>query len=382
MLIRQTLSKIHKTSWLMIIALLVAGCAADQPLTSNSNASTSIPTSPPSTPLPAPANVTDEQAVLVDLYRRVNPAVVNITGYGQQGREVIKQSQGSGFVYDQAGHIVTNDHVIRNAEQVEIAFASGSMYTAEIIGQDPHSDLAVLKVAHLPADVEPLPLGDMNQLAVGQTIVAIGNPFGLEGTLTRGIISALGRTIPALTSFSIPHAIQTDAAINPGNSGGPLLDLQGHVIGVNAQQVATAQQVGPDSQSSGNSGLNFAIPVDIIRRVVPKLINDGQYRWAWLGAGGDSVTPTLVEAMTLPVESGAYIAHVTPDGPADRAGLRGVSHIALVNDRSIEVGGDVVTAINGEPEPGQEVTLTIIREGRTQEVIVQLGTRPVTFERR
>jgi 2-alkenal reductase len=343
---------------------------------------------PTPTSIPVPAGVADEQAVLVNLYARANPAVVNITIYGQQGRHVMPLSQGSGFVYDEAGHIVSNAHVVRDAEQVEVTFADGTIQAAQVVGQDPHSDLAVLKVDQLPTVVSPLPLGDMTELAVGQTVVAIGNPFGLEGTLTEGIISALGRTIPALTPFSIPQAIQTDAAINPGNSGGPLLDLHGHVVGVNAQ-------IETGSTSRSNSGVGFAIPVDIVRRVVPELIENGEYEWAWLGVRGGSVAPTLVEAMDLPVERGAYIAEVVGDGPADRAGLLGADDTVLVNGRPVEVGGDVVTAIDDQPvrsfedlliyialqaRPSQEVTFTILRSGKTQHVSVQLGARSGAVE--
>jgi 2-alkenal reductase len=229
----------------------------------------------------------------------------------------------------------------------------------------------------------------MGELSVGQTAIAIGNPFGLEGTLTRGIISALGRTIPALTRFGIPRAIQTDAAINPGNSGGPLLDLHGHVIGVNAQ-------IETGGTTRSNSGVGFAIPVDIVRLVVPALIEKGEYEWAWLGVRGGSVTPILVEAMDLSVERGAYIVEVTPDGPAERAGLRGASDEISVDGRRTTVGGDVVTAIDDRPvrsfedlliyialeaAPGRDVTLTILRDGKWQDVSVRLGTRPLSSGR-
>jgi len=378
----------------MTVALLLLGCTLSLPVSrfdpSASPASTPSPASvsPTPTPLPVPAGVADEQAVLVNLYTRANPAVVNITIYGQQGRQVMPLGQGSGFVYDGAGYIVTNAHVVRDAKQVEVTFADGTIQAAQVVGQDPHSDLAVLKVDQLPAAVSPLSLGDMAELAVGQTVVAIGNPFGLEGTLTRGIISALGRTIPALTPFSIPRAIQTDAAINPGNSGGPLLDLHGHVIGVNAQ-------IETGSTSRSNGGVGFAIPVSIVRRVVPALIENGEYEWAWLGVRGGSVVPTLVEAMDLPVERGAYIAEVASGGPGDRAGLRGASDTVSVDGRRVDVGGDVITAIDGQPVRsfedlliyialeaalGQDVTLTILRDGKPQDVSVRLGTRPATLE--
>ena len=335
------------------------------------------------TQLPLPAEVVDEQELLVNLYARANPAVVNITIYGQQGSQIAPLSQGSGFVYDESGRIVTNDHVVEGAEQVEVTFSDGTIRQAEVIGQDPNSDLAVVKVDQLPAGIAPLEIGDMSELAVGQTVIAIGNPFGLDGTLTRGIISALGRTIPALTPFSIPQAIQTDAAINPGNSGGPLLDLHGHVVGVNAQ-------IETGGTSSTNSGVGFAIPVSVVRRVVPVLIKEGKYEWAWLGVRGGSVTPALIEAMKLPVERGAYLLEVTTDGPAEQAGLRGADNIVTSGGLQVPVGGDVIKAIDGQligsfdelliyiamqTEPGQKVTLTILRDGTSQDIDVQLGTR-------
>jgi 2-alkenal reductase len=224
----------------------------------------------------------------------------------------------------------------------------------------------------------------MDNLAVGQTVVAIGNPFGLEGTLTRGIISALGRTIPALTVFSIPQAIQTDAAINPGNSGGPLLNLNGEVIGVNAQIETTGT-------SASNQGVGFAIPVSVIQRVIPALIETGKYDWPWLGVSGGTVNPSQVKAMNLPVEQGAYVSSLTDGGPAIAAGLKATSETITQDGRSVEVGGDIITAIDGQPvktfddvlvyltlqtSPGQEVTLTILRDGQYQDITLKLGTRP------
>jgi 2-alkenal reductase len=224
----------------------------------------------------------------------------------------------------------------------------------------------------------------MNALRVGQSVVAIGNPFGLEGTLTRGIISALGRTIPALTVFSIPQSIQTDAAINPGNSGGPLLNLQGQVIGVNAQ-------IETDDGVRANSGVGFAIPVSIIQRVVPSLIEDGKYTWPWLGVRGRSLNQTLVKAMELPVETGAYLWEVVDGGPASKAGLRGYTETVTVDGRTEDIGGDVVIGIDGQPvnsfddlliyvalntRPGQQVTLTVLRDGAQRDFTLTLEARP------
>ncbi|MCU0485228.1 MAG: trypsin-like peptidase domain-containing protein [Anaerolineales bacterium] len=333
---------------------------------------------------PLPVLATNEEAQLISLYERVNPAVVNITTYAAQDGQMLPVSQGSGFVYDGSGHIVTNAHVIHGSEQIDITFAGGIMRSATIVGQDMHSDLAVLLVGDMPPGISPLPLGSMDALRVGQSVVAIGNPFGYEGTLTRGIISALGRTIPALTIFTIPQSIQTDAAINPGNSGGPLLNLQGEVIGVNAQ-------IETDGETRANSGVGFAIPVSILERVVPSLIEQGKYTWAWLGVRGSSVDLSLVQAMDLPIETGAYIWQVLDNGPADKAGLRGFDQTVTVNGRSEDIGGDVIIAIDGQPvnsfddllvyialktSPDQTVVLTVLRDGAEREISLTLEPRP------
>jgi 2-alkenal reductase len=327
--------------------------------------------------------VTNEDQVLVDLYPRINPSVVNITVYLDQNGELATYAQASGFVYDDQGHVITNAHVVHGTDAVEVTFSDGLIREATLVGEDLNSDLAVIQV-ELPAGVTPIPLGTMDELAVGQTVVAIGNPFGYEGTLTRGVISALGRTIPALTIFSIPQAIQTDAAINPGNSGGPLLNLKGEVIGVNAQ-------IETNGTSESNLGVGFAIPVSLMHRVVPALIDSGHYDWPWLGVSGYTVNPPLVKAMSLPVEQGAYVSTVTDGGPALAAGLVGTTETITQDGRAVEVGGDVITAIDGQPvktfddmlvylslqtSPGQEVTLTILRDGQYQDVKLQLGTRP------
>jgi 2-alkenal reductase len=341
-----------------------------------------------STPVPPEINRVvasiDEEAALVELYTRANPAVVNITVFQKEDELVVPVGQGSGFVFDSQGNIVTNAHVVHGAEQVEVTFSSGAARSATLVGEDLNSDLAVIRVDDLPDGVAPLPLGDMESLAVGQSVVAIGNPFGLDGTLTRGVISALGRNIPALTAFSIPQSIQTDAAINPGNSGGPLMNLNGEVIGVNAQ-------IETGGVSNSNLGIGFAIPVSIVRLVVPDLIEKGEHAWAWLGVRGGNLTPTLVKAMELPVDTGAYIAEVLTGGPSGKAGLQGADRETVVDGRQLQVGGDVITAVDGQPvntfddlliyialntAPGQQVTLTILRNGESREIQVLLEPRP------
>jgi 2-alkenal reductase len=331
-----------------------------------------------------PLLTTNEEAILVEMYRRINPSVVNIITYVDQGGVVSSSGQGSGFVFDTNGHIVTNSHVVHGSDQIEVVFSDGLSVSADTIGEDLHSDLAVVQVGELPADALPLPLGKIEQVAVGQTVVALGNPFGLGGTLTRGIISALGRTIPALTPFSIPQAIQTDAPINPGNSGGPLLNLSGEVIGLNAQ-------IETGGISRSNSGVGFAIPVSIISRVVPELIQNGRYEWSWLGVVGGNLNSSVKEAMSLSVDRGAYISEVVSGGPADQAGLRGSSRQVSVDDRIVEVGGDVIVSIDGVPvntfediliyialntRPGQDIELSVIRNGEAQTIVLTLQPRP------
>lgn len=369
----------------LFVSLVSLACGISVPRSSSSQPTmVAVQVQPQSTVTASEITIaTTEDQVLVDLYSRLNPSVVNITVYLSQSGQLVQYAQASGFVYDDQGHVLTNAHVVHGTDAVEVTFSDGLIHEASVVGEDLNSDLAVIKVA-LPASAKPIPLGTMDELAVGQTVVAIGNPFGLEGTLTRGIISALGRTIPALTIFSIPQAIQTDAAINPGNSGGPLLDLKGEVIGVNAQ-------IETNGTSVSNLGVGFAIPVSIVRRVVPVLIQSGHYDWPWLGVVGGTVTPFQVKAMNLPVEQGAYVSSLTTGGPALAAGLRGTTDSVTQDSRLVETGGDIITAIDGQPvktfddilvylslqtSPGQEVTLTILRDGKYQDVKLRLGTRP------
>jgi 2-alkenal reductase len=336
-----------------------------------------------------PQAVTDEQGTLVTLYQRVNPAVVNVRVFNNTGNQVQSTAEGSGFVIDTAGHIVTNAHVVHGATQVEVNFSDDTTLSAKVNGEDLNADLAVIQVDKLPQGVVPVTLGDISKVQVGQTVIAIGNPFGLSGSLTRGVVSALGRTIPALTVFSIPQAIQTDAAINPGNSGGPLLNLQGEVIGVNAQ-------IETNGTSNSNAGVGFAIPISIVKRVVPSLIKNGKYEWSYMGVQGGGLTSDVIEAMGLSVEHGAYIAAVTSGGPAEKAGLRGASGTKTVNGRTAQIGGDVVTKINGkeirsfddllvyialETAPGDVITLTVIRDGKPLDVKLTLAARPQNQQR-
>jgi S1-C subfamily serine protease len=326
------------------------------------------------------------------VYENVSPAVVNITNRGYVYdffmQAVPQEGSGSGFVYDQEGHIVTNYHVIENAEQLSVTLANGKVYDAKVIGVDPTNDLAVIGLdanVDLPA---PIAMGDSGNLRVGQFVVAIGNPFGLERTLTTGVISALGRVIqsPEGNRF-IGEAIQTDASINPGNSGGPLLDLKGRVIGVNSQII---------SPSQASAGIGFAVSANTVRRVVPELIARGYYPHPWLGTSMLTLTSANVKVfrdggMQVPVEAGLLVSEVTPGSPADKAGIRGGDRAVRVGRYQLLLGGDIITAINGKPvgdfqeltvyletqtKVGDNVQVTIIREGQEQTLALTLGEQP------
>jgi len=370
---------------LAFTALFTLACTALQNLSIIGSAPTPLPTDRPQVFNPSTA---DQEQILIELYRRANPAVVNVTTFMAQAKPDSAGNgvgQGSGFLYDSQGRIVTNNHVVENATRVEVTFSDGTTREARILGVDPDSDLAVLEVDMAPAEIQPLPLGDSGALQVGQTVAAIGNPFGLEGTLTAGIVSSLGRVVPSgLSQFSIPQVIQTDAAINPGNSGGPLLNLKGEVVGVNTQILT-------GDGSRANSGVGFAVPANIIRKVAPSLIANGSYTWPWLGVRGGTVSVMIATANDLGEITGAYIAEVMPNGPAAKAGLRGADREVEVDGSPVPVGGDVVKAVDEQAivsfddlleyialrsEVGQTLKLTIIRDGRERTIEVTLEARP------
>ncbi|HXV98665.1 MAG TPA: trypsin-like peptidase domain-containing protein [Anaerolineae bacterium] len=357
---------------------------------------------PEPTPLPpeAIAEADSEELLLINLYERVNPAVVNIVVtvedealLGPTEDLFPTQGQGSGFVYDLEGHIITNNHVIAEATKVEVTFHDGSSAEATVIGTDPDSDLAVVKVDIPQESLRPVSWGDSEQLHVGQRAVAIGNPFGLSGTLTSGIISALERSLPTESgAFRIPAIIQTDAAINPGNSGGPLLNSQGEVIGVNTAIVPRRTDLGERSFL----GVGFAIPSNLVRRVVPSLIEKGEYEHPWIGFSGTSVTREIAEEMKLPQATGALVDTIISGSPADEAGLRsGTREFELPNGFVTQIGGDVIIGIEDEEIKsfddlisflsrrgvvGETITLTIIRNGKEQTVELTLGPRPASEE--
>jgi S1-C subfamily serine protease len=292
---------------------------------------------------------------------------------------------GSGFVIDGEGRILTNNHVVEGATKITVKLgSSNATHSAEVVGTDPASDLALLKVDAPGDQLHPLALGDSSKVRVGDPVVAIGNPFGLDRTVTSGIVSALQRQIEAPNGFSINHVIQTDAAINPGNSGGPLIDAAGNVIGINSQ-IATGG-------GGGNVGIGFAVPINTAREVVNEIEQNGEVEHAFLGINGGTITPTLAKAVNLPVSKGVLVAEVVKDGPADKAGLQGGSTEATIEGARLQLGGDIITEIDGEPiasmedlidavdadKPGDEMELTVLRHGETKKIAVTLGNRPAT----
>jgi S1-C subfamily serine protease len=325
-----------------------------------------------------------EEGTLASLYQDVNPGVVNIRVYMERAG-MTGAGAGSGFILDDEGHIVTNHHVVADADLVTVIFYNGTEVEAEIIGTDADSDLAVVKVDQLPEGAHSLPLGASSAISPGDWVIAIGNPFSLGSSMTLGIVSAIGRTIPtAETPFSIPSAIQTDAAINPGNSGGPLLTMDGQVVGVNAQI---------DSTTGANTGVGFAISSDVVSLVAPALIEDGSYTWPWLGVTGTDVSLLVQEANDLPTQDGAYIVEVVENGPAAEAGLQGATGEREILGQTMPTGGDVVLEANGESiknftdllttvafkRPGDSLELTILRDGEQRQMTVELAERPTSL---
>ena len=387
------------TRWRLILALLLmlgigAACALPAAVLPSPTPAPTLPPTATAAPPVLPTVPTEAfnalEAQVEAVYAQAAPAVVNITSriitYDIFMQPIPQEGTGSGFLYDNQGHIVTNYHVVEGANEVVVTLADGRSFPAEIVGVDPSSDLAVIRIPaeNLPA---PLPLADSGQLRVGQFVIAIGSPFGQVGTMTLGVISALGRVIQSPDGRFIGEAIQTDAAINPGNSGGPLLDLQGRVIGVNSQII---------SPSQASAGIGFAVSSNTVRRVVPHLIAEGRYPHPWLGVEVLSLTPEWVQAlrrvgMEIPVAEGLLVLNVVRGGPADRAGIRGGSQIARIGGYRIPVGGDIITAINGHPVPtlrelnvyldsqtrvGETVEVTLFRGRQEMKVSVTLAERP------
>ena len=404
---------LSKTASQLNVAQAATQPSGAAPSTSGSTASTSS-SSTSTTTTSAPAAITGGsdllaayESTLESIYTTVSPQVVNImvltpsTGNTLQnfpGFNNNPQSQtpqyssalGSGFIWDTKGDIVTNNHVVDGATKIEVTFSDGTTIPATIVGQDPYSDLAVIKVDVSTSKLVPVTMADSTQVKVGEIAIAIGNPYGFEGSMTVGTVSGLGRDLPSSqvdqasgASYSIPDVIQTDAAVNPGNSGGVLVNDQGQVIGVTSAL---------ESSSGSSSGIGFAIPAEIVSKVVPSLISSGKYDHPYLGISGTDMTPDIAQAMNLPADTrGALVEQVSAGGPAANAGLQASNTTVTINGVQGTVGGDIITAIDGQTinsmsdiiaylaihtQVGQTVTLTIMRNGQTQTVQVTLGSRP------
>lgn len=334
-----------------------------------------------------PIDLSQQQDLLTAIYDQYSRGVVSI---------LTSTSQGSGWVYDAEGHIVTNNHVVEGETRVEVDFASGYKVYGDVIGTDSYADLAVIKVDAPASELFPLPMGDSDTLHVGQTVIAIGNPFGLSGTMTTGIISALGRALPSGSVapgggyFSTSDIIQTDAALNPGNSGGPLLNLSGEVIGISSA-IRTSSYTG--SGEPTNSGIGFAISINTVKRIVPELIENGSYQYPYIGLSAmDDLSLELLDILELPRTTGAYVTSVIPDGPAEKAGIQaGDQAITTPGYEGLYAGGDLIIAADGKEivlfdellsylvlhkKVGETLTLTVIRGGEEMDIDVILGTRP------
>jgi len=392
--------------------------APNQPAASAPTQTSPLPVQPAGPSGDATDLLAAYQGTLENIYNTVSPSVVNIQvveqvaasgsgsdqnsipgfpffglpqGQDQQPQQQFQSALGSGFVWDQQGHIVTNNHVVSGADKIQVTFSDGTTVPATLVGADPDSDLAVIKVDVSADKLHPVQMADSKSIRVGQLAIAIGNPFGLEGSMSTGIISALGRSLPAdetaAQSYTIPDIIQTDAPINPGNSGGILIDVNGQVLGVTSAI---------ESPVRANAGVGFAIPSAIVNNVVPALIKDGKYVHSWLGISGTSLTPDLAKAMNLDItQRGALVEEVMPNSPAEKAGLRSSNQQTTIDGQTVNVGGDVVTAIDnqqvlqmddliaylaGSTKVDQKVTLTLLRDGKQQNLDVTLAARPSAQE--
>ncbi|HEX7031803.1 MAG TPA: trypsin-like peptidase domain-containing protein [Nitrososphaera sp.] len=325
----------------------------------------------------------DAELTLPDLFAKVEKSVVQISDTRET--DPLDSRLGSGFIYDTNGHIITNYHVVNGGGRLDVTFLDGTVYRASLIGSDPYTDLAVLYVEEVPQEkLVPLPLADSSAVRVGQQVAAIGNPFGLSGSMSAGIVSGIGRLIPAQEAgdFSIPDVIQTDAPINPGNSGGPLLNMRGEVIGINSAIFSRTGQF---------AGVGFAIPSNTIAKVVPSLITAGSFQHPWLGVAGRDMTPGLAERLGLEEPRGFLVMEVVPGSPAAQAGIRAGTEDASVDGLPVKLGGDVIIGVDNqtvrkiddilvylqrEKTVGDELLLTILRDGQEIQISATLGARP------
>lgn len=382
---------------LLLSALISLACGSFRnPLVEPTPTPTATPT-PLQTPVPLSNSqiaIIDELGLdfaerrVIDVYQRVSPSVVNVnTEILQQTfffRAIPAEGAGSGFVLDKEGHILTNFHVVEDAQSIEVTFLDDTSVPATVVGVDPRNDVAVLKVDVPPEQLHPVELGTSSDLRVGQRAIAIGNPFGqFDNTLTTGVISAIGRSLEGPDGRTISGVIQTDAAINSGNSGGPLLNSNGQVIGINTAIF---------SPSGANAGVGFAVPIDTVRRMLPDLLTIGRYRHPGLGIqAAYSIRPGFAQSLDLPVESGLLLVQLYPDGPLDQAGAQGAQREIGIGNRRVYVGGDILTAVNGTPvatvdelgtllensfRVGDSVTVSLIRDGNPLEVTVELTETP------
>ena len=330
-------------------------------------------------------SITEDEKNNIAVYEKAADGVVNVTSTAVQMDFFFNpfptQGSGSGSIIDTKGHILTNHHVVANAQKLEVTLADGSKWPAKLVGSDPDNDLAVIKIDAPREKLKVIPMGDSKNLRIGQKVLAIGNPFGFERTLTTGVISSLGRTIRSEVGTLIEDVIQTDAAINPGNSGGPLLNSAGEIIGINSAII---------SPSGGNVGIGFAIPVNTVKQVVPELIAKGYVTYPWIGATLQSLIPEVAKYLKLKIERGTLIAEVVNGGPADKAGLKGGDQRVQVGNIIMMVGGDIVVKADErevktnddlvryirEKKPGDTILLKVHRKGNTMDVKVVLGERP------
>lgn len=318
---------------------------------------------------------------LVEIFDRSEFGVVSIT-VTKTSNLGDSNSAGSGFVFDKEGHIITNNHVVKDTKKIDVTFIDGRSYRAEVIGTDQYADIAVIKIDVNSEKLSPLTLGDSSSLKVGEQIAAIGNPFGLSGSMTSGIVSQLGRLLPTGVGFSIPDVIQTDTAINPGNSGGPLLNMKGEVVGINTAIY---------SNDGSFSGVGFSIPSNVVLKIMPALIKNGEFQHPWVGISSANITPDLAEILNLEDAKGVLIMTVVKDSPANKAGLRGSSETATANEIEYTVGGDVIlsvdrkevrkiddilTHLQREKNVGDKLNLEILRDGKTIDVALTLEGRP------